>query len=192
MRGNAGRIAGLVLVAAALLYPLVRDRLATHGDAKVSLKEAARCPHALTPPARGNLAEIREATLCLLNRERAHEGLPALRRDERLELASQRHSEDMARRRFFAHENPSGAIPARRMRRAGYAARVVGENLAWGEGDRATPEHIVVGWMNSPGHRRNILEADYREIGVGVTPGAPQPLAGRRAAIYTTDFGSGD
>jgi uncharacterized protein YkwD len=77
-------------------------------------------------------------------------------------------------------------------RGAEYEARVVGENLAWGAGDAATPEHIVVGWMNSPGHRRNILQADYREVGVGVTPGAPEPLAGRRAALYTTDFGSGD
>jgi uncharacterized protein YkwD len=187
-----GRTIGLALVAVALLYPLVRDRLQTHGDARVSLEDAARCPNALTPPTAGNVREIREATLCLLNRERARENLPALRRDERLELASQRHSEDMAERRFFAHDNPDGTTSARRMARAGYEAGLVGENLAWGGGDEATPEHIVVGWMNSPGHRRNILEPRFEEIGVGVTPRAPEALAGRRAATYTTDFGSGD
>ena len=191
MRGHAGRILGLVLVAAALLYPLVNDRLHTKGDARVSVQDAAQCPGALTIPAAGNIAEIRDATLCLLNRERAREDLPALRRDKALEVASQRHSQDMAERRFFAHDTPDRVPPERRMQRAGYQGRTVGENLAWGEGEKATPEHIVVGWMNSPGHRRNILEPRFREVGVGVVPRPPQPLAGQRAATYTTDFGSG-
>jgi hypothetical protein len=65
----------------------------------------------------------------------------------------------------------------------------VGENLAWGTGALATPGAIVRAWMNSPGHRENILNAHYREIGVGVVPGNPARTDGA-GGTYATAFGT--
>jgi uncharacterized protein YkwD len=68
----------------------------------------------------------------------------------------------------------------------------VGENLAWAELGKSTPAHIVSLWMKSPGHRDNILESGYREIGIGMAYQAPEPQAvPKQAAIYTTTFGAG-
>ena len=68
----------------------------------------------------------------------------------------------------------------------------MGENLAWGETDESPPAAIVALWMKSPGHRANILEPGYREIGIGMAYEAPeaQPVP-KQAAIYTTTFGAG-
>ena len=181
---RAGRLVVLALVAAALLWPLARRQ------DQPSLPQVARCEGALSLPRRGNVDEIRAATLCLLNQERAREDLPPLRRNRRLERASQSHSETMAERRFFAHEDHRGADAAARVRRAGYRGATVGENIGWGAERAARPAEMVAGWMNSPGHRRNILERRFREIGIGVVTGAPEPVPGQRAAIYTTDFGA--
>jgi len=64
------------------------------------------------------------------------------------------------------------------------------ENIAWGTEHLATPKGIVRGWMNSPGHRANILRGTFREIGIGIVVGAPTRLGpGERGATYTTDFG---
>jgi uncharacterized protein YkwD len=185
------QVAGFAVIVIGLGWPRISPLLHRHGDGRVSLPEAAHCAHALSLPTSGNRDDIRQSTLCLLNLQRAKAGLSPLHRNARLELASQRHSDDMAGRHFFAHENPDGIPPERRMARARYRARVVGENLAWGSESEATPEYIVVGWMNSPHHRDNILEPRFREIGIGVAAGAPRALIGQRAAIYTTDFGSG-
>ena len=127
------------------------------------------------------------ATICLLNRERARHGLRPLRLSRRLSRAARRHSRSMVARRFFAH----GAFSAR-IRRTGYMRGArrwsVGENIAWGSGSYGSPHAIVRAWMNSPGHRRNIL-GRFREVGIGVHPGAPLRGMGD-AATYTTDFGS--
>jgi uncharacterized protein YkwD len=63
----------------------------------------------------------------------------------------------------------------------------LGENLAWGTGDVASPARIVDAWMHSPGHRRNILDRRFREIGIGLAPGAPGRGDG---ATYVTEFGA--
>jgi uncharacterized protein YkwD len=136
--------------------------------------------------------ELVRATLCLLNAERSRRGLPRLRLNEKLSTAADRHSRDMVARNFFSHDSPSGASFVDRVRRTGYlrSARSwsLGENLAWGSGGRGTPEQIVRAWMNSPGHRANVLTGRYREVGIGVAEGAPV-RAGGVAATYTTDFG---
>jgi len=62
----------------------------------------------------------------------------------------------------------------------------VGENIAYGSGDRSSPRSIGAAWMNSPPHRANILRASFREIGIGLASGTPVSV---RGATYTTDFG---
>jgi uncharacterized protein YkwD len=156
------------------------------------------CVNTRLRPAPANTALIRAATLCLINRERAAHGERALRPNKRLRRAAQAHSQSMALGNYFEHDGaggPGGGTPLARLRNAGYisSSRVgyeVGENIAWGTLYLATPRAIVASWMASPGHRANILDARYRETGIGVSPHPPTSLAhGQPGAIYTQDFG---
>ena len=156
------------------------------------------CANTRLRPSQANLPLIRAATLCLINRERRAHGERALRPNKRLRRAAQAHSESMALGDYFEHDGaggPGGGTPLARLRGAGYisSSRVgyeVGENIAWGTLYLATPRAIVATWMASPGHRANILDARYRETGIGVAPHAPSSLAhGQPGAIYTQDFG---
>lgn len=112
------------------------------------------------------LAEVLTRT----NAERTRRGLGELTVDTRLARAAHAHSADMVRRGFFAHENPDGQQVWDRAAAAGYAYRKVAENIAAGQ---RSAEEVVLGWMNSPGHRANILDAELSEIGVGRVEGGP-------------------
>ncbi|MEQ4203816.1 CAP domain-containing protein [Actinopolymorpha sp. B17G11] len=100
----------------------------------------------------------------LTNVERAEEGCGPLRADDRLRTAARGHSKDMAERGYFDHTSPEGTTPWDRMRAAGYDAPG-GENIAMGY---PTPESVVDAWMDSRGHRENILNCRFEAIGVGV------------------------
>jgi uncharacterized protein YkwD len=147
------------------------------------------CPRSGEMPTPSNIESTRAAILCLLNAERAKQGLQPLRRNELLELASQRHSQDMADQDFFSHDTPGGTDPEIRIRSTGYSAPMWGENLLWGSEADGTPVKAVDGWMNSPGHRAAILEPRFTEVGVGVVHDAPKGGIRGRVAVYTTDFG---
>ena len=154
---------------------------------------AKRCRHAGAQPSSVSHRVVVRSTLCLLNHARASRGLRRLHLQRRLGRAARSHSADMARRGYFSHDSRSGASFLDRIRHAGYLRHtrqwMVGENIAWGTGRLATPRAIVRAWMHSPGHRANILNGRFREIGVGITYNAPVRVAGRPAATYTTDFG---
>jgi len=148
------------------------------------------CPASGAIPEPATLPRAEAATLCALNRERAGHGLAPFAGDARLRAAARRHSRDMARRHFFEHRNPDGASPADRVRAAGFPASAsTAENIAWGSEAAATPVEIVEGWMDSPGHRANILHPRLTAIGVGIAAGAAEPGAPGRSAVYTTSFG---
>jgi uncharacterized protein YkwD len=130
------------------------------------------------------------ATLCVLNVERAKHRLRPLRLNRKLAAAARGHSHAMASNHFFSHDSRNGASFLDRIRRTGYlrGARSwnVGENIAWGGGRLGTPRSIGRAWMNSPGHRANILSRSFRAIGIGIAAGTPN---GSDGATYTTDFG---
>ena len=130
------------------------------------------------------------ATLCVLNVERRKRGLRPLRLNRKLSRAARGHSSAMASRHFFSHDSLAGGSFVDRIRRTGYlrGARSwnVGENIAWGYGSLGTPRAIGRAWMNSPGHRANILSGSFRAIGIGIAAGTP---SGGGGATYTTDFG---
>ena len=96
----------------------------------------------------------------------------------------------MVRRRYFAHDSLNGRSPFDRMRATHYVPRNaswwLGENIGWGSGSLAEPIAMVRAWMHSPPHRANILSRHFRDIGIGIVPGAP---VGGGGATYTTDFG---
>jgi uncharacterized protein YkwD len=151
---------------------------------------AVACTSGSASPSRANLRSIAAATICLLNAERAGAGLPPLALNPKLIRASAGMSALMVRQHFFAHDTPGGRSLVDRIRPTGYIKGnwSLGENIAWGSGGLATPRAIVNGWMHSKGHRENILYARFKDIGIGVTLGAPQRgLNG--GATYVTDFG---
>jgi len=135
---------------------------------------------------------LSKATVCLLNRERTRHDMRALRVNRRLSRGALSHTLDMVNQRYFEHVSQSGQNVVDRLLSAGYLGGVrswlVGENLAWGTGARSTPRETVTGWMDSPSHRRNILNRRFREIGIGVVFHAPNSNA-PVAATYTTTFG---
>ena len=160
---------------------------------------ASAAPHAthkspchgagLTPTAK-NTAAVRHATLCLLNRQRTRHGLRRLRAQRSLTNVAGHYAHAMVDGRFFSHVSPGGSTMLQRIRSTHYLngtrGWALGENLAWGAGRAATPGQIVGAWMRSPGHRANILNRNFREIGIGVALGTP---TSRTGATYTTEFG---
>jgi uncharacterized protein YkwD len=182
----------LIIVASVVAGSFLLPRVQASPRADASLVgDAEGCRASGDVPTRSNLASTRAAILCLLNRERARHGLLPLQRSAMLEFASQRHSDDMAARDFYAHQSPEGVEPSDRTDASGYPSMgvVIGENIHWGVEANATPVRIVEDWMESPGHRENILRPSFTEVGVGVAHDAPQRDVQGRAGVYTTDFG---
>ncbi|WFE96852.1 CAP domain-containing protein [Micromonospora sp. WMMD987] len=104
----------------------------------------------------------------LVNAERAKAGCAAVTVDEKLTLAAQRHSQDQADHKTMTHTGSDGSDAGQRLDRAGYSWRTYGENVAW---NQPTPAAVMNAWMNSSGHRANILNCAFTEIGVGVANG---------------------
>jgi uncharacterized protein YkwD len=116
----------------------------------------------------GDLRAVRAEMLSRVNGARAAKRLPPLLENPSLDAAAQNHAEDMIRRSYYAHDSPDGATVMERVRRVGYPAAAVGENI--GEG-QATVAEVFDGWMKSPKHRDHILSLTLREIGMGVAFG---------------------
>ncbi|MBZ0121128.1 MAG: CAP domain-containing protein [Sandaracinaceae bacterium] len=93
------------------------------------------------------------------------EAAPALTMDPYLRLAARLHSTDMGENGYFAHESLDGRTPADRCAQAGFRGSSIGENIARGP---SSAEAVVQGWMDSPGHCRNIMDPRFRFLGVGL------------------------
>lgn len=115
-----------------------------------------------------DLSRVRAAMLARVNAERKRAGVRPLAANSRLDQAAQRHAADMLARRYFAHQSPEGSTVRERSRSAGYDWREIGENIAEGQ---LTVAEVMDSWMHSPGHRRNLLDPGFRELGVGVALG---------------------
>jgi uncharacterized protein YkwD len=123
-------------------------------------------------------AAAEEQMLAFVNAEREKAGAPPLVMDEGLRRTARAHSSDMWQRQYFAHTDPDGHDPFDRMRAGGAVFSTAGENLALA---RST-ERAMEGLMNSPGHRQNILDPDFRRVGIGVVDG------GVYGMMFTQDF----
>jgi uncharacterized protein YkwD len=110
------------------------------------------------------------------NAERIQAGCPALRFDSRLASAARAHSADMVDQHYFEHNSPDGTTPDERAAAAGYAD-LGGENIAYGQRSAA---EVMNDWMNSPDHRKNILNCEFTTVGVGLDS---------RGMYWTQDFG---
>ena len=158
---------------------------------KAKAVAAQACANTDVLPTADNLPVIRAAVLCLHNQVRAQQGLPALKENTRLDRAALGHSNDMVGEGYFDHTTPGGFTFVDRILAAHYVKRsdgwTLGENLAWGTGDLSTPDGVMTSWMNSPGHKANILKRAYREVGIGIHLGVPTDDT--VGATYTLDFG---
>jgi uncharacterized protein YkwD len=156
---------------------------------------ATPCQDTELTPSPENIQLVRAAILCLINRKRAENSESPLQPSAQLEQAAEGHCAELVADDYFAHVSPSGETPVDRIRGTGYIPSqsdgyVIGENLAWGTYQLSTPQSIVSAWFASPGHLANILEAQYRETGIGVTPSVPASLAeGAPGATYAQEFG---
>lgn len=119
--------------------------------------------------------------LTLVNKERASAGCSPLTSNAKLTEAADDYSDVMARSGVMSHTGPDGSTMAGRVDAAGYAWSTLGENIARGQSDAAA---VMDAWMNSPGHRANILNCSFKEIGVGVHFGDGGPW-------WTQNFGAG-
>ncbi len=179
-------------VVASLLLVLAFAGCGGPPDAVAAKPDVDGCAGSWLRPVPSNEPQVRDATLCLINAQRERNGRVPLTENAMLDRAAVLHSLDMAKRKYFEHADPDGVQPDARIVQQGYPPILVGENLAWGETVKSSPAVIVSMWMKSPGHRANILEPNYREIGIGMAYEAPeaQPVP-KQAAIYTTTFGAG-
>ncbi len=150
------------------------------------------CADAMLLPSAGNLSRINRATLCLVNKERTKRHLKPLRRQGALDTAAGRFAKRLVADSFFDHTAPDGSTMVDRIKKTTYLSGglrswAVGENIAYGTGVLGTPRSIVKAWMASSGHRANILERRFSDIGLGVSFGSPD---GADGATYVHDFGS--
>lgn len=133
-----------------------------------------------TPSNTGSSSVIQEV-VNIVNQERSRAGLSPLRIHSQLNAAAQAHSDDMVRNNFMGHTGSDGSSMGDRIRRNGYNFRTAGENVAAGQ---SSPQDVMRSWMNSPGHRQNILNPNFRDIGVGCAHG------GSYGIYWTQKFGA--
>ncbi|MCM3440918.1 CAP domain-containing protein [Metabacillus halosaccharovorans] len=124
---------------------------------------AAEAPKKDEPQAQG-VSQVAQQVIDLTNAERKKNGLPALKADTQLSGVAQKKSEDMQQNNYFSHTSPTYGSPFDMMRDFGVTYKTAGENIA--QGQRSAQE-VVQAWMNSEGHRKNILSKDFTHIGIG-------------------------
>lgn len=138
----------------------------------------------LDPNATGNLSAQGVVNFTNIQRDK-NGGLTPLHFNKQLAAAAESKIDDMFAKQYFEHESPDGKTPANIIKAQGYEYIVVGENLALG--NFANDEILVQAWMNSPGHRDNILNSKFAEIGVAVRQGQ---FEGKTVWLAVQEFGS--
>lgn len=158
-----------------LIYPLDKIELPDNSEHGTGAHTAQESP----PPSEeqqndndqsfehGNSAEA-QAVLSLVNEERSKQGLNPLKLSSKLTSIATLKSRDMADKNYFSHESPTYGSPFDMLHQYGIQYRFAGENIAAGQ---RTPEEVMQAWMNSSGHRANILNKNFTEIGIGYYQG---------------------
>lgn len=122
---------------------------------------------------------VEQQVIDLVNKVRKENDLSPLTHNAELAAAALKHAKDMDARDYFAHNTPEGITPTQQIKAAGYLLTgtwATGQNIAH---NQKTPEEVMKDWMNSPGHRANILSPNFKEIGIGIF-----------GAYWVQDFGA--
>lgn len=136
----------------------------------ISANTQIRNPALIYPGQKINIPAVTTTTqenevVRLVNIQRAKAGLPALKINWQLSRVARYKSADMANKGYFSHNSPTYGTPFQMMENFGLSFTAAGENIAYGQ---RTPAEVMDGWMNSPGHRSNIMSGSFSEIGVGL------------------------
>jgi len=154
---------------------------------------AVPCVLTSTIPSADTVTAARAVVLCLVNAARVAAGAGAVSENPSLDRAAQGYASDMAAREFFGHVSPEGTQLADRIRTAGYLNHVsnfgLGEDLGWGSRADATPAALIAAQLADPPHRTVLVDRSVREVGIGVSLGAPVAGAPEPAATIALDFG---
>jgi uncharacterized YkwD family protein/spore coat assembly protein SafA len=127
-------------------------------------------PALIYPGQKVNIPEVtttaqENEVIRLVNVQRANAGLPALKANWQLSRVARYKSADMANKGYFSHNSPTYGTPFQMMQNFGLSFTAAGENIAYGQ---KTPAEVMRDWMNSPGHKSNIMSSSFSEIGVGL------------------------
>ena len=193
MRGprsrSYGTLCGVKSAPLALLILLLATPAALAADEKDPLLPSKRaCKGATNVEAHPRTQRL--AMHCLVNLVRTKAGRRKVRSSAALRHSATYKARRIAACKRFTH-SPCGdqlAAPFHQAHVTKHRAWFVGENLGWGVGSHGSPRAIVHSWMNSAGHRDNVLRGAFHHVGIGIAAGAPQPVSGS-AATYATNFG---
>ncbi|GLK13630.1 hypothetical protein GCM10017600_70410 [Streptosporangium carneum] len=203
-RGGNGRVTVALRCAPGVYYSVVTDYRGNTGRSKavrlscsatgtpspapttppvtptVAPTAAPTLPPAATPtPTASQGSSAQDEVVRLTNVERQAGGCAPLKHDPQLRSAAQGHSDDMAAKNYFSHTSQDGRTMTDRIKASGFRPMSAwAENIAWGQ---RTPAAVVKAWMNSEGHRRNIMNCAYTHIGVGMADSS-------RGPYWTQDF----
>jgi uncharacterized protein YkwD len=154
---------------------------------------ASSCPNTNVQVTGLGQSAMEGSIACLVNEERAAEGLRPVQPNVALRQAALSHSNEMVEQGYFEHTSPAGLTFVDRIVATGYTrgARLweVGENLVWGTGPLSTPQSLVRSWMNSPPHRDNLLRAGFREIGIAAVTGTPESRRDATGVTVSSEYG---
>jgi len=144
------------------LQAMLRQQRELAQAPEVQKQQQQQAPAGQQTPA--NVSQAVQQVIDLTNEQRRKNGLPALQADTKLNSVAQMKSVDMQQKGYFSHTSPTYGSPFDMMRDQGVTYKTAGENIAQGQ---RTPQEVVNAWMNSEGHRKNILSRDFTHIGVG-------------------------
>jgi uncharacterized YkwD family protein len=167
-----------------LIFPLDKIELpdhTQHGTTTDQNSKSDNIQHGENKVEQSAPSEQAEAVLKLVNAERAKAGLKALKMSEELRSIANLKSRDMGEKGYFDHNSPTYGSPFQMLQDFGVHYRAAGENIAAGQ---KTPEEVMNSWMNSSGHRANILNANFDTLGVGIYNGG-------KYGIYWTQLFTG-
>ena len=170
---------------------LVASALLMRFSPPVEARAAARASGARCQAHEANQGSLRfaHAVVCLQNRQRRAHGLRPLRASRSLKRAAVKHARDMVRRNYFGHVSFGGRTVVDRVGRSGYSRRfAAGENIFYGLPPRPSPAQVVSAWMASPGHRHQILNPAWHEVGIGAI--MRPPFRARGGVTVVAVFGS--
>jgi uncharacterized YkwD family protein len=166
---NAAKLKSCKKVKKAVKSNKTTKKTVTQNNSTKPSTSTATNPSTTTKPAttvsNGSYTQFQNEVIRLVNQERAAAGLKALSANTQLNKIATLKSEDMVKNNYFSHQSPTYGSPFDMLKQFGVSYSAAGENIAYGQ---TTPAEVMNGWMNSPGHRANILNSNFTQIGVGI------------------------